>query len=60
MAGQGIEFLIFKLNYFYPLYLCQLEVCPRDAERQKKIERVTKMDIKKLVNFFMLYNYFVL
>ena len=21
---------------FYPLYLCQVEVCPSDAERQKK------------------------
>ena len=29
---------------FYPLYLCQAEVCPHDAERQKKIERVTEMD----------------
>ena len=33
---------------FYPLYLCQAEVCPSDAERQKKIERVTEMDIKKI------------
>ena len=35
------------VNVFFPIYLCQAEVCPRDVERQKKIERVTEMDIKK-------------
>ena len=32
------------------LYLCQAEVCSRDAERQKKLGRVTEMDIKKINN----------
>ena len=34
---------------FYPLYLCQEEVCPRDAERQNKNVKVNQDGYKKRI-----------